>query len=418
MAETSALLHSPSGIAHPVPVLNASRPRMDQFYKLRVFLEMIYPDFQFRVEQHALILLADLKHFEKGYALSMEMGPSVLKNNLEKASTFCKHYMHHIDPGNLKSETWKHAADKLPTWQPPLTRKRIREESWEECSKSTYYRSRFNTDRYLPHVLSKPTEELTCFERDSYACTLTGKMGDLTLFWFIPRTWNNAVDRNNITGNLLSSGHILADVDLLDDIISVRELGKSHKAWNMISVDRTIYRFLTTGWCAFKFESTTPRLDGRFDVFLRFYWMSQLTARFNKPTINFDVENIIREFNTFVQSDCPPPPHYPESPAPKSGYLIRLVMTQEEARKTESVVKVHWACVVYTALCGGAGRSQFLTGMDQSDRSLVPRDKEFEKAKKQLELDHRVAEMGWKKAYREISSDGTDGSGDSGYFAR
>ncbi|KAG8672667.1 hypothetical protein FPOAC1_005943 [Fusarium poae] len=414
MAETSALLHSSSGLAHPVPSLNTFRPRMGQTSKLTAMVQPLCPDFQFRVEQHALILLADLKHFEKGHALSVDLGPRGLRRNLDRASAFCKHYMHHSDPDNLKSETWKHAEDKLPTVQPPLTSERIRGESWEEISRSMYYNQRFETDPDLPIVVRNRSEERICFERDGHACMLTGKKDDLTLFWFIPPTWNNNVDGNNVTGNLYFSGHILADVDLLDDILSVTELGKSHKAWNMICVDRTLYRFLSTGWCAFKFHGTTRRHDGKFEVLLQFYWMPQLTARFNKPTNNFDMENIVREFKAFVQSDCPPPPHYPkESPAPESGYLIRLVMTQEEARKTESAVKVHWACVVYTALCGGAGRSQFLTGMDQSDGSLVPRDKEFEKAKERLELDHRVAEMGWKKAYREIRSDGTASSKDT-----
>ncbi|KAF0637875.1 hypothetical protein FPSE5266_09426 [Fusarium pseudograminearum] len=378
---------------------------MNQLSKITVTVQRLYPDFQFRVEHIAVILLADLKHFEKGYALSEEVDPGTLKGHLEDVSPLCKHYMHHVDPGNLRTETWKHAEDKSPTPQPPLTRKRIREKSWKVIEQSIYYDSRCETLPNLPVVRRSLAEERICFKRDGRACVLTGKKSDLTLFWFIPHTWNNSVGRNNATSNLLEMSVILADVDAFDDIFSATELGKTHKAWNMICVDRTLYRFLSTGWCAFKFQCAILGHDGKFEVLLRFYWMPQLTARFNKPVNAFDMENIIKEFKAFVQSDCPPPPHYPkESPVPESGRLIRLIMTKEEARKIESAVKVHWACVVYTALCGGAGRSQFLTGMDQSDGSLVPRDKEFEQEKKQLELDHRVAEMGWKKAYRETRS--------------
>jgi hypothetical protein len=91
MAETSALLHSSSGLAHPVPSLNTFRPRMGQTSKLTAMVQPLCPDFQFRVEQHALILLADLKHFEKGHALSVDLGPRGLRRNLDRASAFCKH---------------------------------------------------------------------------------------------------------------------------------------------------------------------------------------------------------------------------------------------------------------------------------------------------------------------------------------
>ncbi|KAJ4137257.1 hypothetical protein NW768_002839 [Fusarium equiseti] len=415
MADTSALPYSSTGLAHPVPSLNQFGHRVNKLFRLTMAVETLYPDFQFRVEQYALILLADLKHFEKGHALSVEMGPRGLRRNLERASPFCKHYMHHADPENLRgNEIWNHAADRLPTPQPSLTRERIHEKSWEAIERSMYYNQRFETNPNLGHVKRNKPQEKICFQRGGNACMLTGKTGDLTIFWFIPPTWNNNVKNNNITGNLHTLSWILANVDLLDDILSATKLGQTHQAWNMICVDRTMYRFLSTGWCAFKFQHATPRDDGMFEVFLQFYWMPQLTPRFNKPVGSFDMENMIREFKAFVQSDCPPPPHYPRgSPVPRSGAVIRLVMTQEEARKTESAVNVHWASIVYTALCGGAGRSQFLTGMDQSDGSLVPRDNEFQEERERLELEHRVAEMGWKKAYRATGSQGTESSRDT-----
>lgn len=320
--------------------------------------------------------------------------------------------MHHVNPDNLKSEAviWNHAADRSPTPQLPLTRERIHHESWEAIASSMYYNQRFETNPGLTKILRDRSQESICFQRGGHACMLTRKTGDLTCFWFIPPTWNNNVHNNNVTGNLHPLSLILADVDLLDDILSASQLGLTHGAWNMVCVDRIMYRFLSDGWCAFNFRHATLRNDGRSEVVLQFYWMPQLTPRFNKPSSTFDMENIVREFKAFVQSDCPPPPHYPGGPVPKSGTLVRIVMTPEEARKTESAVKVHWASIVYTALCGGAGRPQFLTGMDQSDGSLVPRDNEFALERERLEWDHRVAEMGWKKAYRATGSQGTEPS--------
>lgn len=91
MADTNPLLRSSNGLAHPVPSLNQYSSRVDKLFKLGTAVQTLYPDFEFRVEQHALILLANLKHFEKGRALSVEMGPRGLKRNLERASPFCKH---------------------------------------------------------------------------------------------------------------------------------------------------------------------------------------------------------------------------------------------------------------------------------------------------------------------------------------
>ncbi|KAG8357912.1 hypothetical protein FVEN_g4525 [Fusarium venenatum] len=53
-------------------------------------------------------------------------------------------------------------------------------------------------------------------------------------------------------------------------------------------------------------------------------------------------------------------------------------MSARDAVKFKSVVKVHWACILFTALCGGAERAWNLTGMDLSDGSLKPRDHAFE----------------------------------------
>ena len=49
----------------------------------------------------------------------------------------------------------------------------------------------------------------------------------------------------------------------------------------------------------------------------------------------------------------------------------------EEAQKLKSAVKIHWNCILYTALCGGVGLAHFMTGMDQSDGSLQPRDEDY-----------------------------------------
>ena len=84
----------------------------------------------------------------------------------------------------------------------------------------------------------------------------------------------------------------------------------------------------------------------------------------------------------------------------------------EEAQKLKSAVKIHWNCILYTALCGGVGLAHFMTGMDQSDGSLQPRDKELEK-----EIAREI-EMGKPIEIRPLSSLGDRSEGGASIFSK
>ena len=309
---------------------------------------------------------------------------------------------------------WGHASYRAPIERPELTDEYVRKADVKEIRQAMYYEQRFRTAPELNSLSThNEVEDNECRHRVENRCQISGwaeKTTEPYIFCFVPPGWNDTVDNNNATGNLLPSGRILTNVDLLDDIISPYELGKTHKAWNMICVHAHLFQALSRGWCALKYEETESRNDGKVDLVCRFYWMPQLTGRFNKTAEDaLEVYALVDELNLFFDSDCPAPPTYPnESPTPDSGTIVKLEREKAEVQKTISVINVHWGCILYTALCGGAGRAQFLTGMDQSDGSLKPRDKGFEDARTMLEKNDRVSEMTWK---RTVSSHDTQSTG-------
>lgn len=65
--------------------------RLDCARLIWLEIKKLYPDFSFRIEHHALCLLAGPRHFAKGGALSLGLSESILKRLLERVSPFAKH---------------------------------------------------------------------------------------------------------------------------------------------------------------------------------------------------------------------------------------------------------------------------------------------------------------------------------------
>jgi hypothetical protein len=239
--------------------------------------------------------------------------------------------------------------------------------------------------------------------QDPRQCVLTQEINP-SVFWFIPERWNDTASHNNATGNLEEACTYLTGIDFLDDIHSATELGKTHQVWNMICVNKVICDLLMEGRCAFKFLLRREMDNDTFEVFLRFFWMPELPGRFNQP---MDIDNLIkREYSTmpgnerpdlidqlesFSKSLCPPTEYCQEKLSAtsfsslSSGHEVRIRMSRHESRLCESVVKIHWACVTFTALCGGAGRAWYLTGNNQANGRLEARDEQFREDEKKRE---------------------------------
>ena len=177
-----------------------------------------------------------------------------------------------------------------------------------------------------------------CRKRDKDVYAVTGNRHPV-VFWFVSRTWNDTKDHNDAMGNLEGSSLDVANVEIRDDILSATELGKTHKAWNMMLVDPNLYACLVQGLCAFKFEAIEeiqkPTLhdndrdnDHRGEnvhVVLRFYWMPELTPRFNQITTVEDMKTIATEFNDYIALGSPSPASCPKNLTTlKSGDLVRL----------------------------------------------------------------------------------------------
>ncbi|XEU99738.1 hypothetical protein FSHL1_005025 [Fusarium sambucinum] len=144
----------------------------------------------------------------------------------------------------------------------------------------------------------------------------------------------------------------------------------------MLSVDSVLYDALTQGLCAFKFtafrhvgEKVSEKVS---EVHSKFFWIPELRGRFNEET----------DLAIFERENCPPPKlvqkHWPDKFRQlESGMTITVKMPQNQVTLFTNVAKINWACVPFTALCGGAGRAWYLTGMKQLDGSIQPRDEEF-----------------------------------------
>ncbi|RBR25381.1 uncharacterized protein FIESC28_01818 [Fusarium coffeatum] len=385
-----------SDIPHPLPSLTEHELglRLISTTELSTEIQTYDRAFIMRAEQAALILIVEKREFEHddGLLSTENWTPPDLKKRLENASPFCKHYMLHLNPDNLKRDAWRHALYRAPLAAPAFTHELICKADWYTLKQSMWYELRFQTKSHLQD-LSDPVEEIAkCRKRDKDVCAVTGNR-DPVVFLFVPRIWNDTKDHNDATGNLADSSLDVADVDILGNILSGKELGKTHKAWNMLLVDPDLYACLVQGLCAFKFEAIeeiqkptlhdNDRDDDRngenVHIVLRFYWMPKLTPRFNQVATVEDMKTIATEFNDFVALGCPPPNGCPKTLTTlKSGDLVRLLRTsKEEAQKLKSAVKIHWNCILYTALCGGVGLAHFMTGMDQSDGSLQLRDEEY-----------------------------------------
>lgn len=258
-----------------------------------------------------------------------------------------------------------------------------------ENATSMYYSSLFRT---VP-IASRPDELSIESERrrrvdDRSKCVITGTPYP-RVFWFIPRTWNDSRDHNDATGNIYEGGLYLTKIDLLDKIHSATELHKTHKLWNLISVNSAIYDALTLGLCAFKYIDKKDVGGGTFRMRLRLFWMPELTGRFNKPMGRQETKELGRQLHHFQRNGCPIPKQVERNQTalstllPCSGRDVFQKVPSEDTKVFEQVIAIHWACATFTALCGGAGRAWFLTGMKQEDGSFQPRDEEFGRLERQ-----------------------------------
>ncbi|CAG1959394.1 unnamed protein product [Fusarium graminearum] len=238
-------------------------------------IQFLWPGFRIRGEDLATCLLLPRHDLEGDGELSHETCiPPELKERLADISPFCKHYMLHLDPGNIisdpknpKYKRWSHAIPTQPEKQDRLH---------PDMSQSRW-RSQCGTVR-----VSK-LETLSAFlmtSRDGNKCVVTGRPNP-RVFWFIPRGWNDTADHNDATGNLEIGCYYLTKIDLLETISVSGELGNTHKPWNMICIDPVLYDFLVQGYCAFSYVITRD-LVGSSILNLKFFWMPKLIPRFHQ----------------------------------------------------------------------------------------------------------------------------------------
>lgn len=204
---------------------------------------------------------------------------------------------------------------------------------------------------------------------------MTGKANP-KISWFSPSTLNNTVRNNDMTGNLAGPGGMITGAPFLvirmpNPFCNKHKLGGSHKAWNMLCVDQALYKPLTSGLCAFKHHEDVRLVNDDVEVALQFYWMPRLKGRFGQT---FDMETdwqpLMDELQASQDKSYPPPSSFEKQPITtsgeplRSGHVIYVTVPEQDVRHLKSAVKVHWACSMFTSLCGASGRPYLLSGKE------------------------------------------------------
>jgi hypothetical protein len=271
--------------------------------------------------------------------------------------------MFHLNPENLDHPVWAHS---LPSDDPDKI------ETPAQRAQFLLF-PLFKTNRLLPDRILDTKEETKCRTRDENVCVVTGKSGpEPELFWLIPSTWNDTVAHNDATGRVSLAGTALVPAELLHlkhPVCNTHRLGGTHEAWNMLCVDPELHKYLKDGRGAFKYVDSENLPGGSVKVTLEFYWMPQLRGRFGQVIgTESGWQDLIDELQTVQVKGYPPPASdynelFTKSGTPlRSGHPIHITMSTQDAKRFKSVVGIHWACVLFTALCGAAGRPELLSG--------------------------------------------------------
>jgi len=334
--------------------------------------------------------------------------------------------MLHIHPKNLTLSHWKHAVP-VPLERQPKVEDLPEDYDLEAFEKSLAYHTRFNTNPNLPPALCDPMEKVKCQRRDKGMCVVTGKPTD-QIFWIIPFTWNDTVEHNDATGALHVGGTVLTGVNLAEEpnpACIAQTLGATHRAWNMLAIDKTVYRYLRDGYCALEYQEGKDEESDNDEVkvTLKFHWMPKLSARFGLPmNIHQQPGNdwyMMRDQLKAFQ-DCPPHTHHGKVVTQKgevlqSGHIVNITMPKRDAPHFKKAIKVHWGCIKFTALCGAVGRPWLLSGKFPEEESM---QKMQHKARKQDEgaLEYTIDTLG--RFYNKVRGNKERGRGPVPVFGR
>ncbi|RGP60797.1 hypothetical protein FLONG3_10716 [Fusarium longipes] len=371
--------------SEPDPFITADEfeARLKLARQVESFIQaLFFDDFDLYTELIAVIELALPESLEPGGELSAEAGPPFgvpdrvdLMIMMNQLRMFCKHYMLHLDPNNITNPAWAYALRTTPDFDEDdfhsedAMDARIESRMFDDDS--------FNTDPNLPDYPRDIEEEIKCIKRDNNTCVVTGKANP-SLFWFIPSTWNDTAEHNNVTGRTVQCGYCMTGV-IFDPrhniLIGYDKLGITHKQWNMLCADPVLHELLKSGLSAFKLFGEAKLEDGNYEATLQFYWMPQLQGCFG--LIMDRASDWFDELEEFQLEGYPPPSSYKHNLTTKSGeplrsgHLIHVKIPEQDIENFKSVVKVHWTCVVFAALCGAAGRGHLLSGRDFDNEVMV-----------------------------------------------
>ncbi|XEU99765.1 hypothetical protein FSHL1_005052 [Fusarium sambucinum] len=117
--------------------------------------------------------------------------------------------------------------------------------------------------------------------------------------------------------------------------------------------------------------------NGNVEVALQFYWMPRTKSRFGQPfEMERDWQGLMNELQASQDKSYPPPSSFQDEPITKSGeplqsrHLIHVTVPKQDVQYLKSAVKVHWACSMFTSLCGASGRPYLLSGKEYNDPAM------------------------------------------------
>ncbi|QPC67830.1 hypothetical protein HYE67_010061 [Fusarium culmorum] len=371
--------------SEPEPFFSLTDFELRRTYAQRTeaHIRTLFHDFRLRTEYVAAIILNDNVYIDDYLSLDPKSygwrnNPALLQRTLLSNDAFCKHYMLHLDSENFQDPAWILSLPERLDSHPDAV---VDDETLKAEIRALDYYSHFETDPHLQDYPYDEDEETKCRKRDGEVCAVTGRANP-DVFWFFPPTLNATVEQNDITGNLAWSGSffmgsIFAAKHKSNPFCDEHKLGGSHKAWNMLCIDPILYDYLTTGFCTFKYHGDTKLENGDVEVALQFYWLPQPKARFGQVfDMKKDWQGLMDDLQEHQDKGFPPPAFWNDDCTTKSGeplrsgHLIYVIVSEQHVEYFKSAIQVHWACSVFTSLCGASGRPYLLSGKEYEDRTM------------------------------------------------
>ncbi|VUC27525.1 unnamed protein product [Clonostachys rosea] len=216
----------------------------------------------------------------------------------------------------------------------------------------------------------------------------------------IPYSFNNASANTDRTVKFVGS-FVLFGVTLLDSQ-RICTLGGTDKAWNMISLDRTLHSYWDKGYLGIKYLGTTP-IPGQStsEITLQVVWMPMVKAAGYSYSEYIDLDDerdTTKGFAYTIQSRAVTAPGHKVYKDPgwpiASGDTFIVRRPALEAQLFAEMIKLRWYLGQIAAISAAAGDPDFVFGHDEEFERAV---RNYTRTRMQVERETAEEESEYEK---------------------